>query len=90
MEENMHSKFLEDEDRGIFKEYEKKYIQRIINKVGKFNSRNVQDSKIFNMFFQEFSETNKQASKFHSKLKHELIFYFLKNIFFKYSFRSLQ
>ena len=67
----MHSKFLEDSDRGIFKEYENKYVQRILNKVGIFNSRNIHGSNAFNLFFKEFGQSSKDISKFHSKLKHE-------------------
>ena len=71
MQKNIEEKFSDKESREIFKHFENKYDQKILDKINKFTPDSLETNDLFNIIFKSMGDKAKENSKLFSKLKHE-------------------
>lgn len=67
----LKDKFTDPESKNLFKDSEKRYNQKIMEKFLKVTPENVDNPDLYNSFFKSFAAVSKENSKLFSKLKHE-------------------
>jgi len=71
MQKYMEEKYSDSESRKLFDVFEKKYNQKILQKIKSFKPENLDSNSIFNSIFKNISNMTAKNSKIFSKLKHE-------------------
>ena len=68
---SFQEKFKNPKAKKVFDNYEEKYNEKILEKIKKFNEKNLEENDIYDNFFKDIALKAKENSKIFSKLKHE-------------------